>query len=269
MSVFYLASKLLLLLFQPSSLIALALGLGLALSLRPALRRAGLLLSFAGFSGLIVAGFLPLGNLLILPLEERFGTAQPAIPEAPVAGIIVLGGFEDGWVSKGRGGLAVNESAERLTEGLRLAQALPQAKVIVTGGVGELLAGADAEEAIRLYLTQTGIAPSRIVIEPKSRNTSENARFTFDLVRPKPDERWVLVTSAYHMPRAVGVFRHAGFKLVPYPVDFRTRSSADLLMPFKSVASGLQRTDLAFKEWIGLVAYRLTGRMDEWFPGPG
>lgn len=268
MSFFYVASKILFLLFQPSSLIVLCLVAGGFLGLRQAWRRLGVALTVIGLAGLITAGFLPLGNLLVLPLEERFGRAQPQVPDGPVAGIIVLGGFEDGWVSTGRGGLAVNESAERLTEALRLARALPEAKLVVTGGVGELLAGASAEVAIRRYLIDVGVAPERIVLESKSRNTAQNAAYSFAMLQPKPGDRWVLVTSAYHMPRAVGVFRKVGFDVLPFPVDFRLRGRGDLLMPFKSVGGGLQRTDLAMREWIGLVAYRLTGRTQELFPGP-
>jgi len=268
MSVFYVASKILFFLFQPSSLIVLCLLAGMGLSLREAWRRAGLWLSMVGLVSLIVVGFLPVGNLLVLPLEERFGRTQPDAPAGPVAGIIVLGGFEDGWVSTGRGGLAVNESAERLTEALRLARALPAAKLVVTGGVGELLAGARADVAIRRYLIDIGVAPERIVLESKSRNTAQNAAYSLAMLQPKPGDRWVLVTSAYHMPRAVGVFRKVGFDVLPFPVDFRLRGRGDLLMPFKSVGGGLQRTDLAMREWIGLVAYRLTGRTQELFPGP-
>lgn len=268
MSLFYVASKILFFLFQPSSLIVLCLVTGSLLGLRQAWRRLGMALTAIGLVGLITAGFLPLGNLLVLPLEERFGRAQADLPEGPVAGIIMLGGFEDGWVSTGRGGLAVNESAERLTEALRLARALPEAKVVVTGGVGELLAGASADVAIRRYLTDVGVAPERIVLESKSRNTAQNAAYSLAMLQPKPGDRWLLVTSAYHMPRAVGVFRKAGFDVLPFPVDFRLRGRGDLLMPFKSVGGGLQRTDLAVKEWIGLVAYRLTGRTQELFPGP-
>ena len=87
-------------------------------------------------------------------------------------------------------------------------------------------------------------------------------------MQPKPGERWLLVTSAHHMPRAVGCFRRIGFDVVPYPVDWRSRGAVDLVVPFATVASGLARTDVAVKEWVGLVVYRLTGKTSELFPGP-
>jgi uncharacterized SAM-binding protein YcdF (DUF218 family) len=106
------------------------------------------------------------------------------------------------------------------------------------------------------------------MLEDQSRTTAENAAFSRRLVMPKPGERWLLVTSAYHMPRSIGAFRTAGFPVEAYPVDYRTMGPADLWIPFDSIATGLRRTDLAVHEWIGLLAYWLTGRSSELFPAP-
>ena len=263
---FHAASKILFFIFQPSSLAVIAIAVGLILTRTH--RPIGLRVSTFGFAWLVIAGFLPLGNVLVLPLEERFASREPSLPEGHVTGIIILGGFEDGWVTAGRGGLAVNEAAERLTEGLRMARLLPNSKVVFTGGVGALFEGAGAGAAVRNYLIDAGVAPERIVVENASRNTYENAVFTRDLIKPTQEDRWLLVTSAYHMPRSVGAFRKVGFDVIPFPVDFRTRDAADLLMPFGSLGGGLERSDLAAKEWIGLVAYRLTGLSNAFFPGP-
>ena len=91
--------------------------------------------------------------------------------------------------------------------------------------------------------------------------------FSRELVKPKPGERWLLVTSGYHMPRAIGVFRKAGFSVEPYPVDWRTRGPEDALRPFPTLGDGLRRTDTAMREWVGLAIYWLTGRSSELFPG--
>ena len=135
-------------------------------------------------------------------------------------------------MTRGRGGLAVNEAAERLTEGLRVARALPNTKVVFTGGRGTLFGAEGVGASVRKYLIDAGVAPERILIENSSGDTYENAVFTRDLIKPKPDDRWLLITSAYHMPRAVGVFRQVGFDVVPFPVDFRTRNVGDVLIPF-------------------------------------
>ena len=263
---FHTASKILFLIFQPSSLAVIAIAAGLILV--RANRGHGLGLISIGFTWIVVAGLLPLSNALILPLEERFASHQPSLPHDSITGIIILGGFEDGWVTRGRGGLAVNEAAERLTEGLRVARALPNTKVVFTGGRGTLFGAEGVGASVRKYLIDAGVAPERILIENSSGDTYENAVFTRDLIKPKPDDRWLLITSAYHMPRAVGVFRQVGFDVVPFPVDFRTRDVGDVWRPFDRIGEGLEQADLAAKEWIGLVAYRLTGRSAALFPGP-
>jgi len=112
------------------------------------------------------------------------------------------------------------------------------------------------------------VAPERIVLENDSRTTEENASLTMRLVAPKPGERWLLVTSAWHMPRSIGVFRKAGFDVEAYPVDWRTRGWIDASETFDTVSAGLARADIAMHEWVGLVSYRLAGRTGELLPGP-
>lgn len=117
-------------------------------------------------------------------------------------------------------------------------------------------------------LENIGISRERLIVERDSRNTYENAIFTKRLVAPKPGERWLLVTSAFHMPRSMGIFRKAGFDVEAYPVDWRMGGRDDLFS-FTNVGSdGLGRTDTAVREWIGLVANRLVGRTSELLPGP-
>ena len=215
-------SKILALAAQPSSVAVLAIVLGLWWMRRNPARRLARVLAWGGVLVLIVGGLSPAGNLLVLPLEQRFASVPAPSPGDRVDGIILLGGFEDGWVSAGRGGLGVNEAAERMTEGLRLALRHPEAKVVFTGGVGGLMArNVEAAGPVADFLMEAGIAKERLVLESRSRNTYENAIYTRDLVQPAPGERWYLVTSAFHMPRAMGLFRKAGFEVVAYPVDYR------------------------------------------------
>lgn len=267
---FYLASKVFWLFAQPSSLSAIALLAGFGVLALTPRRKLGLSLATGGLILMLGGGFLPIGNYFVFPLEQRFSNQQLPAPSDAVEGIIILGGFEDGWVSAGRDGLAVNEAAERLTEGVRLARRWPQAKVVFTGGVGGLIArGSDAAGPVGGYLEDVGIAPERIVLEPRARNTTENATFAKQLLQPKQGQRWLLVTSAYHMPRSIGVFRAAGFEVIAVPVDYRTRDSRDLVRMFSSIPAGLERFDLGVREWIGLLGYWLSGRTGTLFPGPG
>jgi uncharacterized SAM-binding protein YcdF (DUF218 family) len=118
----------------------------------------------------------------------------------------------------------------------------------------------------RDLLVGIGVDPGRIEMEERSRDTCENAEQSLVLAKPQLGENWVLVTSASHMPRAVACFRAAGFSMVPFPVDYRTRGLADLRRPVDSIADGLEALDLAAHEWIGLATYRLFGRTHELLP---
>jgi len=261
---FFYVSKLVWFAVQPSSLIAILLIGGLALALWR--RRWGLRLVALGVLAYVIAGFSPLGHWLMMPLEDRF--ARPEL-NAPVDGIIVLGGAVDTLVSKGRGVTALNEAAERLTAGAALARRFPDARLLFSGGSGEIFfeGTTEAAGAKRLF-ARLGIAPERLVLEDRSRNTAENAAFTRDLVQPQPGERWLLVTSAFHMPRAVGCFRAVGFAVTPWPVDYRTSGGDDFWRFFPRASEGLRRVDLAAKEWAGLFAYSITGRTSAFLPGP-
>ncbi len=216
---------------------------------------------------LAVAGLSPLGNVLILPLEQRFPPWDPS--RGPPDGMIVLGGAISPDISAARGAVALDEAAERITVAAELARRYPNARIIYSGGTNAVLfdEGVEAPFAVR-QLEDLGVARDRITAEEQSRNTIENAVFARLIANPQPGRRWLLVTSAYHMPRAMAAFRAAGFPVEAYPVDWRTRGSNDLVRPFASLSEGLRRTDTAVHEWIGLFAYRLTGKTNSFFPAP-
>jgi uncharacterized SAM-binding protein YcdF (DUF218 family) len=229
--------------------------------------RLGLWLVVASVVLLAVAGYSPLGNVLMSSLEERFPQWNAA-RGAPV-GIVVLGGAIVPDVSAARGLPQLNEAAERMTAALALARQFPQARILFSGGNASLTASdvTEAQAAEKLFVS-LGLPRERLVLEGRSRNTAENAVFSLQLAQPKPGERWLLVTSAYHMPRAVGCFRKAGFPVEAYPVDWRTSGPQDAAVPFNQLAAGLARTDAAAREWIGLVAYWVTGRTSALLPSP-
>lgn len=249
----------------PSNLL-IALALAGILLMRTRLRRFGLGLLIGAVLLLAAIGVAPVGNALMLPLEERFPKwdASRGSPN----GIVVLGGAVSPDVSAARKDIALNEAAERMTAVAKLAREHPQAKIVFTGGSGRLFGGATEADFVTSLFESFGIARERIVLENRARNTVENAILTKALVQPKPSERWLLVTSAHHMPRSIGIFRKAGFPVEAHPVDYRTRGSADLAGPFGSLAGGLARTDAAMHEWAGLLVYWLTGKTSELLPGP-
>ena len=263
---FFLLSKILGFVFLPSNLLIEIGIVGLLLLFTP-YRRIASWLVVTSIVLTAVVGWSPLGNILILPLEQRFSPWDAS--RGPPDGIVVLGGAITPDVSAARGAVALNEAAERITAAAALARRYPNARIIYSGGsnavFGEQIA--EAPFAVR-ELEALGVAHDRITAEEQSRNTVENAVFSRLLAQPKPGERWLLITSAYHMPRAVAAFRAAGFAVEAYPVDWRTRGPIDAARPFGSLSEGLRRTDEAAHEWIGLLGYRLTGKTNEVFPAP-
>ena len=263
---FFIVSKIFGFFALPSNLL-MAIGLiGLLLLLTRFTRLASWLI-VTSLVLIAVAGWSPLGNVLILPLEQRFPPWDPS--RGAPDGIVILGGAITEDVSAARGAVALNEAAERLTVGAELARRYPDARIVFSGGNNALIFDGVPEAAFAVQELQAlGVAHERITADEQSRNTIENAVFSRFIANAKPGERWLLVTSAYHMPRAIAAFRAAGFPIEAYPVDWRTRGAIDAVRPFASLGDGLRRTDTAVREWVGLVAYRLAGKTAELLPGP-
>lgn len=261
----FLLAKIFGLLANPGEILLLLSGIGTALCAFGR-QKWGLLALYAGVGGFLLIAVLPIDRWMIGPLEARF--PRVITPPARVDGIIVLGGAVDTARTAEHGIPALNWAAERMTAFVGLTRRYPEAKLIFTGGSGELRANGRMETAVaRALFTELGVKPERMIYEDASRTTYENAEFSRRLMAPKPREIWLLVTSANHMPRAVGVFRHVGWKILPWPVAFKTPPTEDFFS-FSPLAGHLAVVDLAFHEWLGLLVYYLTGRSDELFPGP-
>jgi uncharacterized SAM-binding protein YcdF (DUF218 family) len=263
---FFPLSKVIYFLITPSNLLIFcALG-GALLAAATRLRRAGLTLALAGGLGLALGGLAPLSEIALLPLEQRFPPAPDDGPEP--AGIIVLGGGIEAGLSEARAQVIVNDAGERPITFADLARRFPRARLVFSGGSGFIGGGVSEADIVSRHADALGLPRARLILENRSRNTRENAAFSAEIVRPKAGERWLLVTSAWHMPRAVGCFRQAGFTVDAYPVDYRTRGWGDALRFNGFGSEGLLQLDLAAKEWIGLVVYRLAGYTPDWLPGP-
>lgn len=262
---FFILAKIFWFFAQPLNLAIVLLGAGLLAGLF-SWRRLMVVGAAGAFLILALATWTSIGQLMLNPLEERFARPDPA--PVTVDGIVVLGGGLEGAINLARGGYELNAGGDRFVEATNLARRYPQAKVVVTGGVGTLVleGEGDGVTAPRL-LTALGVAPERLVLEAESRDTYENAVFTKRLVSPAPGETWLLVTSAFHMPRSMALFRKAGFPVLAWPVDYRTSGREGVGLFVDNPADSLQATTLALREWVGLVAYWLSGRIDSPFPG--
>ena len=265
-TMFFWASKIFGVVIQPANFLLIVLCLGAVLLWTRWRRGARWIITLTALAALAMAT-LPVVTWPIVALENRF-QVSPALP-AKVDGIITLGGIVNQFISAARGRTSVGPGAERLTEFALLARRYPTAKLVFTGGSGNLFKQ-DLKEAdyLRPFLDKLGLSGRDVIFENQSRNTFENAVFSKRLAEPAPDEVWVLITSAMHMPRAVGVFRQAGWNVIAYPVSFATDGRYQTALEF-NLGRGLGNTTRWLHEWLGLVAYWLTGRSDSLFPGPG
>jgi uncharacterized SAM-binding protein YcdF (DUF218 family) len=263
---FFFLSKTLGIMLLPTNLL---IGLGLVGTVLLATRLASLGRKFvmAAVALLAICGFSPLGKWVLYSLESRF-PPWDAAKGAP-DGIVVLGGAIDPVLSAAHGGAVVRGAADRVIAAAALAHLYPNARIIFSGGSANFISdkGPEADYATALF-ESLGIPSQRLMIERQARNTYENAEFSKALAAPKSGEQWLLVTSAYHMPRSVGLFRKAGFAVEPYPVDWRVGGRADLPNFHFLSAEGLANVDNGVREWMGLVAYRMAGKTSEFFPRP-
>lgn len=204
-----------------------------------------------------------LGPAALARLEYRFPAAAP-LPDR-VDGIVVLGGDFSVDLVQVHGALAA--APPRLMAFVSLARRYPDARLVFSGGSGRLVPGAKEADLAPQLFAFLGLEPERVIYERDARNTQENAVFGHNAAAPKPGETWLLVTTAFHMPRAMGTFRHAGWTILPYPVDFRTTPDGRGGVPF-SFDGGLAYAAIALREAIGLAYYRLRGHTDALFPAP-
>lgn len=258
-TLFFIASKMIGALLRPDTWIVLALAV-VVLALVLNRRRVALWVGSITLALLVALAIMPLGDLLLQPIERTY-PAEPALDQ--VDGIIVPGGGEDARASAFWAQTQLNEGGERYTAALALARRFPEARLIFTGGSAALgdLAGAETSEAdmARRFFRDQGVSPERLLLEGQSRNTAENARLSLALAAPAPGETWVLVTSAFHMPRAMRSFETAGWTgLVPWPVDYRTSAFKDGMG--WNLTRNLLVLNTAIREQVGQIAYRLSGR---------
>ena len=203
-------------------------------------------------------------EVVLLALEQQM--PRPAVLPDKIDGVLVLGGAVEPALSLSYGETVFNSAVTRVLAGIALARRYPEAKLALIGGEGGFVPVGLAESRATLgFVLEQGIAHDRIILETRSRSTHENAVYAKELIRPAPGAIWILITSAYHMPRAVASFDAAGWPVIPYPVDYKIDPQTGLRANF-NLLDGLGASTLAGKEWAGLLGYRLMGWTRQLFP---
>jgi len=264
-TLFFYLSKIFWWMINPANVIFLCLTLAVSFMFFKRLNSA----RFFGVSALIiyaVFGIFPIGSYMLNQLENRF-PQQTEIPNG-IQGIIVLGGIVNVKLTDARQNLALNSNVERIVSLVPLTEKYPDLPILFTGGAG-LIGHPELNEANMLkgLMGQFIKGQNKVVFENKSRNTYENALYSKEIVDENGGGKWLLVTSARHMPRAVGAFRKHDIRIVPYPVDFNTMP--DFQFGLSSIPQrGISKFSSALHEWLGLLAYYLTDKTSELFPSP-
>lgn len=260
--ILFLASKLLWQLLRPNTFCLVLAVIG-ALALWRG-RRWGRWPALLGLGWFVAIAATPLATWMTWPLENRF--ARPAEAPAHVDGVIVLGGAVDQDLTSARGIPALTGAAERMTEAVALSRRYPAARIVFTGGTANPLRHSMTEaDVARLLFEQLGL--TGVTYETAARNTAENATLSRALVQPQPEQTWLLVTSASHMPRSVGVFRRAGWPVVAWPVNYSTGTTS-LSGYDEPFSERLGMAEWALREYLGLAAYYVLGRTDALYPAP-
>jgi uncharacterized SAM-binding protein YcdF (DUF218 family) len=250
---------------DPAWLLPTGTFLGIAL-LWTRWRTAGRWLASLGGGGMLAVATLPIGIWAIASLENRF--PAPILLPAEVDGIVVLGGSVSPGLSAARGQAQLNANGDRLVQFAALARRYPGARLVFTGYGKHAAPGVRSEAEVSAEVLELmGLDSEVVIFENESADTYENAVFTKAMVDPQPSEVWLLVTSAWHMPRAMGCFQAAGWNVTAYPAGYRTGGPAGLSVGYDP-RGGFVSLSVAVHEWVGLLVYRLLGRTNAWFPGP-
>ncbi len=252
----FIASKLLAFLLEPLFWVLALLLASLVLARRRP--RAGRTLSTLALLVLVLGCWTSGPEALLRNLEARY-PVPAGLDLQGYQGIVVLGGALSSpelWQAHPQVGL--NNQAERMTEAVALMRRHPHLRLLFTGGNASISGeGVSEAERAKVLFDALGVDASRIAYESASRNTYENALLTASMPGVDKTQPWILLTSAFHLPRAMGVFEHAGWNVTAWPVDYRTTAHASWFE--FSLHQGPGTWQLALHEWLGYAAYRLAG----------
>jgi uncharacterized SAM-binding protein YcdF (DUF218 family) len=262
---FFGLSKIFWALVQPLNALCLLAIVGLLVCLR--WPRAGQGMMNAALILILIFGVFPVGPWALTWLERQYPTPQTT--PTKIEGIIVLGGAFESYLTAQTGHVVANGQVDRLFCFIELAKLHPEAKLVFSGGSGDILNPEALEtDDAKAFFRLIGLYDREIIYESQSRNTYENAVYTKDIIKPRKGSEWILVTSAYHMPRSVGIFEKVGWPIIPYQCDPRTDGSYNLSYRFPSITGNFSALNIAVKEILGLIVYYTTGKSAFILPPP-
>ena len=253
---FYL-SKIVWIILNPFNILLISILLGFLLSFLSNKTFSKIIYSLT-FIFFIITAVMPTGKFMIYQLEKKFHVLE-SLPNK-IDGILILSGATNPVLTKEYNQISLNDSVERLTESIQLMKKYSNTKIIFSGGSGLINnQKLTHSEVARLFFANFEITLENIVYENKSRNTYENILFSKKIANPKINENWLIVTSAFHMPRALNIAEKLDWKFIPYAVDFRVMKKFSWKPTIKFLEN-ISKFQTASHEWVGLVAYYWIGR---------
>ena len=219
------------------------------------------ILFFLIFVSFIITGVMPTGKYLIYTLEKEFHD-KIILPDK-IDGILILSGASNPELTEEFNQINLSGSVERLTESIQLINQYPLAKIIFSGGSGTLKKFSLTQgEVVKMLFNNFDIDTSKIIFELNARNTYENILLSKKIANPMPSENWLLVTSAFHMSRAMNVAETLEWTFIPFAVDFKV-SKNFFWLPSLNFFENMNTFQFSSHEWIGLLAYYLMGRSNK------
>jgi len=202
--------------------------------------------------------FFPTGTFLLWKLENTYPKQE--IINNDIDGVLILGAGIDEFMTHEYKQMILNDRIERITESAKIIKKFPNAKIIYSGGNGTFSKPElGSDEVANIFYKQLGVNTDRIIFENKSRNTYENFIFSKKFI-DTDEEKWLLITSAYHMKRAMSVAKKLNLNLIPYPVDFTLQKDFKWKFWYHKInfLYNMNNFQLASHEYIGLIVYYLT-----------
>ena len=239
------------LILPPGIFVVLAVLLGLWMLRRRNKSGAWCIITLAGL--IYCLSIAPVANTLLRSLEKDW-----QIPVKVNGDVIVVlgGGVYSGVADISGWSFPASATLSRAITAFRLHR-LTGLPIIISGGKVYPRSAAEALVAKRILL-DLGMAAPQIIVEDHSRDTRENARFSSEILHQGNWRQPILVTSAYHMTRALSAFRKAGIKVTPYPADFLVPPKVTYGWPaFLPSSFALVKSALAIREYLGILFYKL------------